>query len=215
LAETLPPFGGLVGAVVFVSAILPRILGLLGAPNALRDAVSAIPVLGRPWRALSVARFARSLGRFLEAGVEIGEALRNAAASTGQRRIVRGVDNATQKIAVGATLAAALAETGLFAADFNLAVDGAERSGRLGPTLLGLARSYEDAALHQVRLTLIIGTTMAAVAVMAFIGLRLFSEMQGTVKGVKGVIDSVLNEAGDVQRGVEKTFEQLDKLLEQ
>ncbi len=214
-AETLPTFGGVVGAVVFVSMILPRILGRLGAPSGLRDAACAIPVLGRPWRAMRVARFARSLGRFLEAGVEMGEALQSAARSTGQRRFMRGIDAAAQHLAAGETLAMALGSTGLFAADFDLAVDGGERSGKLAPTLVGMARSYEEAALHQIRVTILVGTTFAAIAVMGLIGYRLFTEMQGTVKGVQGAIDSVLNEAGGLQRGVEKSFEQLDKLLDQ
>ncbi|MBI3071908.1 MAG: type II secretion system F family protein [Deltaproteobacteria bacterium] len=214
-AETLPVFGGFVGAVFFLWSLFPRVLGWIGVPGGVRDAVCLIPFLGRPWRALRVARFSRSLGRFLDAGVEIGEALESAAASTGQRRFLRAVDGASQRIAAGATLAEALQATGLFTADFHLAVDGAERSGKLAPTLIGVAEAIEDSALHQVRLSILVGTTIAAVLVMAFIGYRLFTEMQGTVKGVTGAIDSVLREAGDIQRGVDKSFEQLDKLLDQ
>ena len=125
-----------------------------------------VPKLGDLQVKSSVARFSRTLGTLLNAGVSVTEALQVTAKTSGNM----AVENAIMKIAVGLaggkSLVEPMKETGIFPAMVVQMVGVGEKTGQLGGMLLKVADFYDeevDAAIDAV-------TSMMEPLIMVFLG---------------------------------------------
>lgn len=125
-----------------------------------------MPKLGDLQVKSSVARFSRTLGTLLNAGVSVTEALQVTAKTSGNM----AVENAIMKIAVGLaggkSIVDPMKETGIFPAMVVQMVGVGEKTGQLGGMLLKVADFYDeevDAAIDAV-------TSMMEPLIMVFLG---------------------------------------------
>lgn len=103
-----------------------------------------VPVLGSLRRSASTGHIAASLGALLDSGVPVAAGLRIAARSAGDAEAERRLDGAITRIAAGAALSAALADTGAVTAMTARLVRAGEATGRLPALLDHSARLERD-----------------------------------------------------------------------
>ena len=103
-----------------------------------------LPLFGPVFVKVSVARFARTLGTLLTAGVPIVEAM-NIVKTIVQNKVMEAyLSEATNDIIEGSTLAAPLKRSGIFPSMVYHMVEVGERSGTLEEMLIKAADAYED-----------------------------------------------------------------------
>ncbi len=103
-----------------------------------------LPLFGPVFVKVSVARFSRTLGTLLTAGVPIVEAM-NIVKTIVQNKVMElHLNEATNDIIEGSTLAEPLKRSGLFPSMVYHMVEVGERSGTLEEMLIKAAESYED-----------------------------------------------------------------------
>lgn len=182
----------LVVAVWLLPAGLSRLLGPVRSQRLLRG----LPLLGGLWRRSARARFARHLGGALEAGLAVGTALRLATRATGDPRWIDAAGPMERAIEQGASLHAALAQSGLLDDEFLLAVAAGERVGRLDEALEQQARLLQAELLHRIN----VGVQLAAVAILlltyAFVARAIVGEFQGVLGGTQEQMQQLMKELG-------------------
>jgi general secretion pathway protein F len=103
-----------------------------------------MPLFGAIFVKVSVARFARTLGTLLTAGVPIVEAM-NIVKTVVQNKVMEAhLSEATTDIIEGSSLAAPLKRSGIFPSMVYHMVEVGERSGTLEEMLIKAADAYED-----------------------------------------------------------------------
>lgn len=105
-------------------------------------------------RQYNAARFAGSLATLVQSAVPLVDAIRAAAAVTPNRHIRQQALHAEQRVREGASLRAAMAETGVFPPMLVAIVASGESSGRLG-SALGRAAAELDHELDALSATLV------------------------------------------------------------
>lgn len=136
------------GAVVAVALVL---LGLAAMPYARSEAgrrqIDAMklktPLLGRIITMVAICRFCRILGTLLHNGVPILQSLRISKDSAGNIILADAIEEATESVRKGATLAEPLAASGVFPPDIVDMVAVAEESNSLETVLVQIADSNE------------------------------------------------------------------------
>lgn len=126
------------------------------------------PIAGPILARAAVARFARTLGTALAAGVPLVDALGAVAGATGNARYVDAVLHLRDEVTSGRSLQAALRERGVFPSTVVRMVAIGEESGRLDDLLERSAEQLEirvDEAVDQLT-TLIEPITMAVLGVL-------------------------------------------------
>lgn len=115
------------------------------AGNARVDAfLLELPGVGDLIRKAAVARFVRTLGTLLEAGVPLLDALEITAATTGNRVLERAVLGVRPSIARGDSIASPLERTGVFPPMVTRMIHVGESSGTLDSMLLKIADFYDS-----------------------------------------------------------------------
>ncbi len=102
------------------------------------------PLVGPILRKVVVARFTRTLGTLLSAGVPILDALDIVAKTAGNKVIMRAIYYARQKISEGKDMASPLAETGVFPPMVVQMIGVGEQTGAMDTMLQKIADFYED-----------------------------------------------------------------------
>jgi general secretion pathway protein F/type IV pilus assembly protein PilC len=102
-----------------------------------------IPQAGAIYCNLAVSRFCRVLGTLLNGGVPIVRALTISADSTGNRVLTAAVQQASENISAGESLAAPLMASGHFPTDVVEMIGVAEQSNTLEKVLIDIAESLE------------------------------------------------------------------------
>lgn len=134
--------------------------------------VLRLPMVGALVRQVAVARFCRTLGTMLHAGVPMLRALEIARAVLGNVILAKAVDDARAGVTEGESLAVMLRKSGHFPATVTHMIAVGERSGSLEAMLLRIADSYEmEIDMRLGRLTsmleplmiLVMGVTVAFV----------------------------------------------------
>jgi general secretion pathway protein F len=105
--------------------------------------VLKLPLVGPLVRQVAVARFCRTLGTMLQAGVPMLRALEIARAVLGNVILAKAVDEARAGVTEGESLANMLRKSGHFPATVTHMIAVGERSGSLEAMLLRIADSYE------------------------------------------------------------------------
>jgi len=102
-----------------------------------------IPQAGAIYRNLAVSRFCRVLGTLLSGGVPIVKALKISAGSTGNRVLTASIEEASDNITAGESLAAPLKASGHFPPDVVEMIGVAEQSNTLEVVLTNIADTLE------------------------------------------------------------------------
>ncbi len=188
---------GLVSAVLVIVWILPKVLGLLygwlvvvliiaggyyfgtwvrGHGRVKWDAFKLrVPILGSVLKTIAVGRFARTLGALTKGGVTILEALGVVRDTLGNEWLARQIDEVTEQVKTGTSLASPLGSSGHFPPLLVQIVSIGEQTGRLDELLLNAAETFDgeaDAAIAKfiaifpavliLLLALVIGFIIAA-----------------------------------------------------
>jgi len=127
------------------------------------------PVVGKLLRDVAVARFTRTLGTLSSAGLPILESLRITNATLGNTAMMAAIDEVTEKVSAGKSLADPMERSGLFPPLLIQVINLGERSGQLEKMLMHAATAFD----RQVNTSIRIFTKVlppALLIVMALIG---------------------------------------------
>jgi general secretion pathway protein F/type IV pilus assembly protein PilC len=111
-----------------------------------------LPLVGKVFLSLSVARFCRVLGTMLRQGVPILPSLDVSSDSTGNRILAEAIARATENISSGEALAEPLAASGSFPVTVTEMISVAEESNTLDTVLVDIADSLEKRTWRQLDL---------------------------------------------------------------
>jgi type IV pilus assembly protein PilC len=103
-----------------------------------------VPIIGEVLRKVAVARFTRTLGTMLSSGVPILDALDVTAKTAGNSVVEKGIYHTRSKISEGKTIAAPLAETGVFPPMVVQMIGVGEATGAMDSMLNKIADFYDD-----------------------------------------------------------------------
>lgn len=147
-----------------------------------------MPLLGRLLRDVAVARFTRTLGTLVSAGLPILDALRITCGTLGNTALMQAVDQVQTRVTSGAALADPLERSGLFPPLLVQIVNLGERSGRLEKMLLHAAGAFDRQVNNSVKIfskalppVLLIIMALVAGFILAAILLPLL-ELQSMIK---------------------------------
>ena len=125
-----------------------------------------MPILGPVMRKISVARFTRTLGTLLSAGVPILDALDVVKKSAGNVVVENAIQETSNKIREGRTMAEPLMETNVFPPMVVQMIGVGEQTGALDTMLNKIADFYED----EVDVAVAALTSLLEPLMMVFIG---------------------------------------------
>lgn len=112
----------------------------------------AVPILGRLLRDVAVARFTRTLGTLVSAGIPAVTALRVTKGTLGNKAMERVIDDVCDQVSAGRTIADPMERSGYFPPMLVQIVNMGERSGRLDKLLNQAAGAFEDRTETSVKL---------------------------------------------------------------
>ncbi len=131
-----------IGAGVFCIAFIGFVRSKSGR-NVIDRVQLKIPKLGELILLVAICRFCRILGTLLHNGVPILQALKISRDSAGNRFLSEVIDNATESVRKGATLAEPLGKSSMFPLDIVDMIAVGEESNNLENVLVTIADSYE------------------------------------------------------------------------
>jgi len=106
-------------------------------------ALLRLPLVGTLLRDVAVARFARTLGTLVSAGLQIIPALRIVRDTLGNMVLMQAIDQVTDRVSTGQSIAEPLERCGYFPPILIQIVNIGERSGRLESMLLHAATAFD------------------------------------------------------------------------
>jgi type IV pilus assembly protein PilC len=125
-----------------------------------------VPLIGNVLRKVVVARFTRTMGTLLSAGVPILDAMDIVAKTAGNKVISKAILYARQRISEGKDMASPLAETSVFPAMVVQMIGVGEQTGAMDTMLQKIADFYED----EVDVAVAALTSMLEPIMMVFLG---------------------------------------------
>lgn len=147
------------------------------------------PLLGPVMRKIAVARFTRTLGTLLSSGVPILDAMNVVALSSGNKVIEKAINQTSEKIREGRTMAEPLMETKTFPSMVVQMIGVGEQTGALDQMLNKIADFYEEEVdVAVARLTSMLEPIMLVVmgGIVGFIMIAMYMpifEIAGQVQG--------------------------------
>lgn len=161
------------GSIIAVALAWPRFYRQPATRLAVDDALIRLPVLGRLLRDVAVARFTRTLGTLISAGLPALTALRTTKGTLGNKSMEALIDEVCERVAAGGTISQPLEEAGgggVFPPLLVQIVGVGERSGRL-PQLLGQAAdAMESRTEASIKLFTTVLPPMLVVILAAVVG---------------------------------------------
>ena len=104
----------------------------------------ALPTVGGALRTVAVARFTRTLGTLIGAGLPVVLSLRITRDTLGNKVLAEAIDGVSEQVQAGRTIAEPLERSGLFPALLVQIVGLGEQTGRLGEVLEQAADAFEE-----------------------------------------------------------------------
>lgn len=147
-----------------------------------------IPVLGRVTRLVAITRFCRVLGTMLANGVPLLESLAISKDATGSIILADSIEEASENVRAGETLAEPLSKSGFFPVEILEMIAVAEESNRMEKTLLQIADTVERRTNRQVDLgvrliePLILVALASGIAVFAIALVYPIFSMAGSIR---------------------------------
>lgn len=114
--------------------------------------VLRVPLIGRVLRDVAVARFTRTLGTLVTAGIPAVQALRVTKGTLGNRAMERVIDEVCEQVSGGRTIAEPMERSGFFPPMLVQIINLGERSGRLDQLLNQAATAFEDKTETSIKL---------------------------------------------------------------
>lgn len=111
-----------------------------------------VPVLGRMLRDVAVARFTRTFGTLVGAGLPVLTALRTTKATLGNRAMEGAIEAVCDRLASGDTIADPMERSGYFPSLLVQIVGLGERTGKLDEMLTQAADAFEDKTEQSLKL---------------------------------------------------------------
>lgn len=148
-----------------------------------------LPLIGMLLRDVAVARFTRTLGTLVSAGIPILQALRVVRDTLGNAAMMAAIDQVQEQVTTGSSLADPLERSGLFPPLLIQIVNIGERSGRLEPMLLHAAAAFDRQVNNSLKvftkaLPPILLVIMAVVAGFVLMGIMLpLLQLQSQIGG--------------------------------
>jgi len=180
--------GLLVGVVI--AGLFAFRLGRSSAGRAAADRwILSVPGVGAVVLRARVARFARTLGTLLAAGVPILQALALTRAATGSLRLQRVLVETERTVEAGESLAASLARTSTLPPVVPAMIEVGETTGKLPEMLVRLADIYDEEVDQTVMaLTALLEPALivSMAVVVGTVVLALFLPMVELIKGLSG-----------------------------
>ncbi len=126
---------------------------LLAPGNRMRVDVIALklPLVGPLLRDVAVARFTRTLGTLVTAGVPILQALRVVRDTLGNRALMAAIDQVQEQVTTGSSLADPLERSGFFPPLLIQIVNIGEKSGRLEAMLMHAAGAFDRQVNNSIK----------------------------------------------------------------
>lgn len=140
--------GGAAALVLFYTRIIKDPAVRLSIDRA----ILAVPVLGRLIRDVAVARFTRTLGTLVGAGLPVLLSLRITKATLGNKAMERVIDDVAEGVSSGETIADPLERSGMFPPLLVQIIGLGERSGRLREMLGQAANAFESRTESSIKL---------------------------------------------------------------
>lgn len=109
-----------------------------------------LPILGKTISRINVARFARTMGTLVRAGIPILQALEVLQAVAGNAVIARGIGKARSSISEGESIAGPLEETGVFEPMVTQMIAVGEETGSLDDMLVRMSDYFEKEVMYMV-----------------------------------------------------------------
>lgn len=132
-----------VAAVVVIGVALWQLRSSQRVRRAIAMWQMRLPKLGPLLSSLAVGRFARILGTLLENGIPMLSAMQISRDAAGSILLAEAIDNATEAVRSGETLAKPLADSGLFADDVVEMISVGESANNLPQVLITTAETIE------------------------------------------------------------------------
>lgn len=111
-----------------------------------------MPLVGRLLRDVAVARFTRTLGTLVSAGLPILNALKIVRDTLGNTALMAAIDEVQEKVTTGQSLADPLERSGFFPPLLIQIVNIGERSGRLESMLLHAAGAFDRQVSNSIKI---------------------------------------------------------------
>jgi len=115
-------------------------------------ALLKVPVLGTLLRDVAVARFTRTLGTLVSAGIPILTALRTVRDTLGNYAMMAAIDDVSDRVSTGASLADPMERSGHFPPLLIQIVNIGEKSGKLEPMLMHAAGAFDRQVNNSLKL---------------------------------------------------------------
>jgi type II secretory pathway component PulF len=176
--------------------LLPWGLKKLLGPGRTQGLLRMLPVAGGLYTIRANVRFCRHLSVALGAGLDLFASLRLAAQASGDAMVMRRAEEAAISVQRGTTLADALAATGLFDDEFQLAVSAGEMSGRLEEALDQQARLRQDTFIHRLELVVQLTAVLLLILVYAYVAWSIVTEYQNILGGTPAQLEELMKEVG-------------------
>jgi type II secretory pathway component PulF len=110
------------------------------------------PLLGRLLRDVAVARFTRTLGTLVSAGLPILSALKIVRDTLGNTALMQAIDEVQEKVTTGQSLAEPMERSGYFPPLLIQIVNIGERSGRLESMLMHAAGAFDRQVSNSIKI---------------------------------------------------------------
>ena len=152
LSDIIVHYWWAVGAILLVALLLLRNYLNTAQGKEVADRVKLrLPLLGKLYRKLAVARFTRTLASMLGAGVPLIQAMETSGGVADMSEITNSVSVAAMKVSNGAKLSDAIRQTQQFPSMVPRMIEAGEESGSLEQMLTRLANFFDRDIEHTVR----------------------------------------------------------------
>ncbi len=164
----------MLGSIILAAIAWPRLYRRPATRLAVDDALIRIPVVGRLVRDVAVARFTRTLGTLISAGLPALTSLRTTKATLGNRAMESMIDTVCEQVAAGRTISEPLEQAGggnVFPPLLVQIVSVGERSGRLPELLSQAAEAMESRTESSLKLFTTVLPPMLVILLAGVVGL--------------------------------------------
>lgn len=133
-------------------------------------ALLRLPAVGKALRDVAVARFTRTLGTLLSAGLPVVPALRVTRGTLANRALERAVDEVCDEVQAGRTIAEPLERTGWFPPLLVQIVGMGEQTGKLDEMLGQAADAFEDQTEQSIKVLTTVLPPMLIIVLACVVG---------------------------------------------
>jgi len=175
---TIDPLPGLIGFYCVVAAgllVCKMLRGLDVLILVLERILLFVPVLGRIWHKVVLARFALFMGSLYRAGLPMTEAIDTAGKACGSRAIGRAASNIVSEIEGGTPLGEAFESNRLFPPLFVAMVTTGEETGDTDKTMAKMAEYNQAEAETAIDALLKIAPIFIFLAIAVYLGLAVIT----------------------------------------